>query len=177
MSKSSTRCALRLSRPNPFDVNRLVCRAELEPSAKVLLMVILGHAHHGRSTCTASTGTLAKESGLSPRHVQRLLVALAKDAWIELDRKTGSAHSRHIVKAGPKVHEVGQIGPCSRTNQVHEVGHGRPCKRSGRDPEKERGEIRAREGRENPGGRIRTHAEAVAILQARVDAARKNSAP
>lgn len=171
MNQSTSRQGLRPSRPNPFDVNRRICQADLEPRAKILLLAILGHAHHGRSTCTASTATLAEESRMSPRHVQRLLRTLAKEAWIELDRKTGSAHSRHLIKAGPKVHAVGQISACSRTNQVHAVGHSHVRVR---DPE----EIQGRNGGKfaPARGADRTPREAIEIIRRRVEAARENTA-
>jgi Helix-turn-helix domain len=173
MSNSTSRRALRPSSPNPFDVNRAVCKSDLSPSAKVVLMAILGHAHHGRSTCTAATATLAAESGLSARHVQRLLKTLAEGCWIELDRKTGSTHSRHFVKAGPKVHAVGQISACSRTNRVHEVGHGHVRVRDPEEIQRKNGGKFAPARGENPGGKHPDPYEAREILRARVEEARR----
>ncbi len=115
----------------PWDLNRAILASDLGQSSKVLLLVIVDHARHGRSKCTASTGTLAREAGMTGRHVRRLLPALEAAGWIQIERATGSRQSRHTIYLAPrkgnepfvKLHEVGHSGPCSRTFPVHEVGH------------------------------------------------------
>ena len=115
----------------PWDLNREILASDLSQSLKVLLLVIVDHARHGRSKCTASTGTLARESGMTDRHVRRLLPALESAGWIQVERATGSRQSRHTIFLAPregnrpfvKLHEVGHSG-CMRSDiSVHEVGH------------------------------------------------------
>jgi Helix-turn-helix domain len=84
----------------PWDLNRAILASDLGQSSKVLLLVIVDHAGHGRSKCTASTDTLARESGMTGRHVRRLLPALEADGWIQIERATGSRQSRHAVYTG-----------------------------------------------------------------------------
>ena len=118
----------------PWDLNREILASSLSQSAKVLLLVIVDHAGHGRSKCTASTGTLARESGMTDRHVRNLLPALEAAGWIQIERATGSRQSRHTIWLAPrgdsppllKLHEVGNPGACSRKSDVHEVGTGVP---------------------------------------------------
>lgn len=115
-----------------WDLNRAILTSGLSPSARVLLLIIVDHAGHGRSRCTASTRTLACESGLTDRHVRRLLRGLEAAAWIRIERATGSRHSRHTLVLGAacrrtsRLHEVGHFRPCRRTSEVHEVGHPSP---------------------------------------------------
>ena len=115
----------------PWDLNREILASDLSQSLKVLLLVIVDHARHGRSKCTASTGTLAHESGMTDRHVRRLLPDLEEAGWIQIERATGSRQSRHTIFLAPregsppfvKLHEVGHSG-CMRSDiSVHEVGH------------------------------------------------------
>jgi hypothetical protein len=127
----------------PWDLNRAILASDLGQSSKVLLLVIVDHAGHGRSKCTASTGTLARESGMTGRHVRRLLPALEADGWIQIERATGSRQSRHTIFVAPregeapflKVHEVGNSGACSRKFPVHEVGNPVPTNGSRTAPE------------------------------------------
>ncbi|HKM55869.1 MAG TPA: helix-turn-helix domain-containing protein [Isosphaeraceae bacterium] len=127
----------------PWDLNRAILASDLGQSSKVLLLVIVDHARHGRSKCTASTGTLAREAGMTGRHVRRLLPALEAAGWIQIERATGSRQSRHTIYLAPregnepfvKLHEVGHSGPCSRTFPVHEVGHMGPTNGSRTAPE------------------------------------------
>jgi Helix-turn-helix domain len=122
----------------PFDLNRAILASDLSQSSKVLLMVIVDHARHGRSSCTASTGTLAREAGMTDRHVRNLLPGLEASGWIQIERATGSRQSRHTIFLAPRegeppflrVHEVGNSGACSRKNPVHEVGNAVPTKGS-----------------------------------------------
>jgi hypothetical protein len=127
----------------PWDLNRAILASDLGQSSKVLLLVIVDHAGHGRSKCTASTGTLARESGMTGRHVRRLLPALEANGWIQIKRATGSRQSRHTIYLAPRegvrpfvrLHEVGHFGACSRTFPVHEVGHSGPTNGSRTAPE------------------------------------------
>jgi hypothetical protein len=132
------------SRPSgPFDLNRAILASGLTHGAKVLLLVIADHARHGRSKCTASTATLARESGMTARHVQRLIQVLEDAGWIQIERATGSRRSRHTIflapregfEPGPRLHEVGHFGACGRTFPVHEVGPPCPTKGVLRAPE------------------------------------------
>jgi Helix-turn-helix domain len=115
----------------PWDLNREILASDLSQSLKVLLLVIVDHARHGRSKCTASTGTLARESGMTDRHVRNLLPKLESGGWIQIERATGSRQSRHTIFLAPrkgsrpfvKLHEVGNSGACSRKSEVHEVGN------------------------------------------------------
>jgi hypothetical protein len=127
----------------PFDLNREILAAPLTPAAKVLLLVIADHAGHGRSKCTASTGTLAREAGISDRYVRELLPVLESAGWIQVERATGSRQSRHTIWLAPrgdsppflKLHEVGTPSACSRNSDVHEVGTMVPTNGSSTAPE------------------------------------------
>lgn len=122
------------SSSQPWDLNREILGSDLGQSSKVLLLVIVDHAGHGRSKCTASTDTLAREAGMTGRHVRNLLPGLEAAGWIQIERATGSRQSRHTIFLAPregqtpflKVHEVGNPGACSRKFPVHEVGNGVP---------------------------------------------------
>lgn len=71
---------------NPFEVNRRVFASDLDPGAKIVLLVILDHARYGQSKCTASNKTLARESGLSERQTIRHVQNLVDSGWLDLDR-------------------------------------------------------------------------------------------
>src|SRR3954447_16714466 len=90
------------SASQPFDLNREILASDLSHSAARLLLVIVDHAGHGRSKCTASTGTLARESGMTDRHVRRLLPVLETAGWIQVERATGSRQSRHTIYLAPR---------------------------------------------------------------------------
>lgn len=127
----------------PWDLNRAILASDLGQSSKILLLVIVDHAGHGRSKCTASTDTLASEAGMTGRHVRNLLPALEAAGWIQIERATGSRQSRHTIFVSPregerpflKVHEVGNSGACSRKFPVHEVGNPFPTNVSKTAPE------------------------------------------
>src|SRR5689334_7046867 len=61
---------------NPFEINRRVLASDLSLAAKAVLLVILDHARHGLSKCTASTRTLAREARITDRHVRNVLPEL-----------------------------------------------------------------------------------------------------
>jgi hypothetical protein len=99
-----------------------------------VLLVILDHARHGLSKCTASTRTLAREARVTERHVRRVLPDLEARRLIRVERTTGSQHSRHTIYLGSCIHQVGRQVPLrvhevghqdlpGRTFEVHEVGH------------------------------------------------------
>jgi hypothetical protein len=140
--------AVRQPAINPFDLNRRVLASDLSLAAKAVLLAILDHARHGRSVCTAGNRTLAREVGISDRHVKNILPDLAARGLIRIERATGSKHSRHTISIGPYMHEVGnpfplrlhEVGtefPPGRKSGVHEVGTQFPVRDSGRDTEKD----------------------------------------
>jgi hypothetical protein len=104
---------------NPFEINRRVLASDLSLAAKAVLLVILDHARHGLSKCTASTRTLAREARITERHVRRVIPELEARRLIRIERATGSVHSRHTIYVGPCIHQVGREFPL----RVHEVGH------------------------------------------------------
>jgi hypothetical protein len=91
---------------NPFEINRRILGSDLPPAAKNILLVIVDHARHGASVCTASTRTIARESGVTEQYVSRVLRGLASRRLIAIDRRTGSKHSRHVITLGPCIHQV-----------------------------------------------------------------------
>jgi hypothetical protein len=111
---------------NPFEINRRVLASDLSLAAKALLLVILDHARHGLSKCTASTRTLAREARITERHVRNMLADLEARKLIRIERATGSVHSRHTIYVGPCMHQVG-TGFRLRLHEVgtefHEVGN------------------------------------------------------
>lgn len=65
MSHSAIRKPIVKARPEtpssqPWDLNRAILASDMGQSSKVLLLVIVDHAGHGRSKCTASMDTLAR---------------------------------------------------------------------------------------------------------------------
>lgn len=104
---------------NPFEINRRVLASDLSLAAKAVLLVILDHARHGQSVCTASTSTIAREAKITERHVRRVLPDLAGRRLIVIERATGSSQSRHTIIVGACIHQVGRPIPL----RLHEVGH------------------------------------------------------
>lgn len=92
---------------NPFDLNRRVLASDLSLSAKAVLLIVLDHARHGQSTCTASTRTIAKEARITERHVRNMLRELELRGLITILRATGSRHSRHTIMVADCMHQVG----------------------------------------------------------------------
>ena len=67
--------------------------------------------------------TLARESGLTGRHVRRLLPGLESDGWIQIERATGSRQSRHTIFVAPREGWC-RSSRCMRSDiPVHAVGH------------------------------------------------------
>src|SRR4051812_49079777 len=85
---------------NPFEINRRVLASDLTPAAKTILLVILDHARHGLSKCTAATRTLAREARVTEQYVSRVMKDLEARRLIRVDRATGSKHSRHTIFVG-----------------------------------------------------------------------------
>ena len=128
----------------PWDLNRAILASDLGQSSKVLLLVIVDHAGHGRSKCTASTDTLAREAGMTGRHVRNLLPALEAAGWIQIERATGleavQAHDFRGTSGGrsrpsSKCMRSDIPGACSRKFPVHEVGNPVPTNGSRTAPE------------------------------------------
>jgi hypothetical protein len=111
---------------NPFDLNRRVLTSDLNHAAARVLLVILDHAGHGKSHCTASTRTIAREARVTERHARRVILELQGRGLIVTDRATGSKHSRQTIRLGPCIHQVGRKIPL-KLHEVglpdHEVGH------------------------------------------------------
>ena len=113
---------------NPFELNRRVIASDLSHAAKLVLLAILDHAGHGRSTCWASNRTLARETGVAERHVRRVISDIAARGLVRIERATGSVHSRRTIALGPYMHQVGH----EIRLRLHEVGHDdRPGRTSG----------------------------------------------
>lgn len=91
----------------PWDLNREILASDLGQASKILLLVIVDHAGHGRSKCTASTDTLAREAGMTGRYVRKLLPALEAAGWIQIERATGSRQSRHTIFLAPRFRKWG----------------------------------------------------------------------
>lgn len=122
MAKSSTNRAHRPDndKPNAFDINRRILASDLSLASKAVLIVILDHCRYGSRFCTASSRTIAREAGITERQVGRVIPKLAEKSLIEVFKQTGSARSRHTIKVGSKVHEVGhKVQP----PKLHVVGH------------------------------------------------------
>jgi hypothetical protein len=118
---------------NPFELNRRVLASDLSLAAKAVLLVILDHARHGASRCTASGRTIAREAGVTERHVSSVVADLEARGLIRTERATGSVHSRRTITLGPCMHQVGtpfrlrlhEVGTdfgAGRKSGVHEVG-------------------------------------------------------
>jgi hypothetical protein len=133
---------------NPFEINRRVLASDLTLAAKAVLLVILDHARHGASKCTATTRTLARESRVTVQHVRRVMLDLEARRLIRVERATGSKHSRHVIFVGPCIHQVEHSVPL-RLHEVehqvpevehlamHEVEHQVRQRTNSRDPEKD----------------------------------------
>ena len=117
-------------KPRPetsWDLNRAILASDLGQSSKVLLMVIVDHAGHGRSKCTASTGTLAREAGMTGRHVRKLLPGLEEAGWIQIERATGSRQSRHTIFLAPREGKYVRVHDNDAQPDPHEVVNLRSC--------------------------------------------------
>jgi hypothetical protein len=114
MSKPTTSRALR-PYPTPkgyqWEVNRRILYSPLAAAAKVVLLIIIDHARHGQSVCTASNATLAREAGCQPRHVIRIVRELEKRGWITLDRKGPTVNFGRTLGMGPLC-SIGQTPLC-----------------------------------------------------------------
>src|SRR4051812_6117692 len=104
---------------NPFEINRRVLASDLTLAAKAVLLVILDHARHGLSRCTASTRTLAREARVTDRTVRNVVPELEARRLIRVERATGSKHSRHTIFVDSCIHQVGNEFPL----RLHEVGN------------------------------------------------------
>jgi hypothetical protein len=120
MGQSTPARADRQPAVNPFDLNRRVLRSDLSLAAKAVLLRILDYAGHGKSTCWASNRTLARETGVTERHVSSVVADLAARGLVAVERATGSKHSRRTIRLGPYMHEVGT----EFRLRLHEVGTG-----------------------------------------------------
>jgi hypothetical protein len=80
------------SRANPFELNRRVLASDLSLAAKAVMLVILDHARHGASRCTATTRTIAREARVGERTVRHVLPDLEGRGLVRVERVTGSAH-------------------------------------------------------------------------------------
>ena len=70
MNAMKTAYVVRDPPSQPWDLNREILASDLGQASKILLLVIVDHAGHGRSKCTASTDTLAREAGMTGRYVR-----------------------------------------------------------------------------------------------------------
>jgi hypothetical protein len=98
---------------NPFEVQRSIFAADLEPSAKILLLVILDHAGYGKTRCTASNATLAKESRLGIRQAIYLLRGLEAAGWLAVERLGPTVNHGRVLRPGPlctAVHTPSALG-------------------------------------------------------------------
>lgn len=164
---------------NPFELNRRVLASDLSLAAKAVLLVILDHARHGASKCTATTRTIAREARVTARHVRRVLPDLEGRRLIRVERATGSACSRHTIFVGPCIHQVG-LSVLLRLHEggpdvpkgghlaPHEGGHQVPQKDSEKDPEKDGFSFPLEEDPDIPSGPI---TETAAEIKARLMAA------
>lgn len=148
MSNPTTPAVARPASVNPFEINRRVLASDLTPAAKAVLLVILDHARHGVSRCTAGTRTIAREAHVTDRTVRTALPVLAGRGLIRIDRATGSPLSRHVITLGPcihqggnpfplRLHEGGNDFPPGRKSVPHEGGNGFPQRSPVRDEEKD----------------------------------------
>lgn len=144
---------------NPFEVNRRVIQADIPAMARLLLLLILDHARHGASVCTASAATLSQELRCTDREVRKLVAVLHEAGWVEIVRRTKSQHSRRSLKPSRKCLDCtrnggsecatapGTIIPMHPEQPFREVGTAVPCKVSLKSQEKEKN---SRVGEETP---------------------------
>lgn len=94
----------RALRPSPaidgWAINRRVFAAQLDPGAKIVLLVVLDHARHGQSTCTASNATIAREANLSVRQIGLHVKMLVEDGWLDLERLGPTVNHGRILHMG-----------------------------------------------------------------------------
>lgn len=82
-------------------LRRVLHSPDLEPSAKVILLCVLDHAGYGRASCTASNGTISRESGLADRRTREILADLVDGGWLMAQRAGGKFGSRSF-HPGPR---------------------------------------------------------------------------
>jgi len=101
MGKSTTVCALRpATQGDAWAINRRVFASSLHPAAKVVLLVVLDHARHGKSRCTASNATLARESNVGVRQVISHVGKLVRDGWLDLERLGPTINHGRVLTMG-----------------------------------------------------------------------------
>jgi hypothetical protein len=148
---------------NPFEINRRVLASDLTLAARAVLLVILDHARHGLSKCTASTGTIAREARVTDRTVRNVVPELEARRLIRVERVTGSKHSRHTIYVGPCIHQVGNDFPLQLhevgndfhevgNRKLHEVGNDFPQRTNSRDQEKDGLSLSLEEDSDVPSG-------------------------
>lgn len=106
-----------IDKPNLFV--RQVVTSDLTLAAKAVLLTIAHYAWFGTRVCYASNRTIARDIGISDRHVQRVILDLEGRGLIRTERATGSKHSRRDIYLGPCIHQVGQDVQL----RLHDVGH------------------------------------------------------
>jgi hypothetical protein len=103
---------------SPHEVNRGVIRSDLTKAAKLVLIRILYYAGHGDSFCWATNRTLARETGVTERHVRDIIPDLEARGLVRVERRSGSKHSKRDIYVGPCMHQVGT----EFRLRLHEVG-------------------------------------------------------
>lgn len=82
-------------------MRRVLQSPDLEPSAKVVLLCVLDHAGYGRTSCTASNGTISRESGLADRRTREILAVLVAGSWL-MARRAGGKFGSRSFHPGPR---------------------------------------------------------------------------
>lgn len=101
MSQLSTLRVLRpdIPKANPFEINRrVIADRHLDPAAKLVCLAVLDHARHGESSCTASNGTIAKETSIGVRQVITHIQTLVKHGWLDLERLGPTIHHGRVLR-------------------------------------------------------------------------------
>ncbi len=83
------------------------------PGAKLTLLALANHADHANHACWPSIATLARETSLSKRAVQRQIKALAEAGWIRIERQfrdDGSQTSNRYVLAQAQAADMSPRG-------------------------------------------------------------------
>lgn len=104
VNQPNVSCVRRPSPPNgdnDFACMRRVYAAQLDPGAKIVLLVVLDHARYGKSKCIASNATIAAESNLSPRMASLHVKALVDAGWLTLERLGPTANHGRVLHPGP----------------------------------------------------------------------------
>jgi len=71
------------------------CRAR--PAAKFLLLAIADRADDDGTNAFPSYAWLANRTGLSPRHIKRLVPELEGDGYLDVERVSGRSHRYRVV--------------------------------------------------------------------------------